>query len=133
MAANQIPRYIRVGVHKTVDFSVANTNLDGTTGTYVTVHTGATEGSVIDVLGYKFTQTTTQGRVRWFIDDRLFIEQDVAAVTPSASQDSAEAFLDKSDATHGAKFPIHLESGSVLKMSTEKGETGKAFAQGGDY
>lgn len=69
--------------------SVANTNLDGTTGTYVDVITGASTGTRISEIVVQAAATTTAGMVRLFITDgittRMFDEVSIAAATVSAS------------------------------------------------
>jgi hypothetical protein len=74
----------RVGM---AQVSVANTNLDGTTGTYVDVITGASTGTRIAEIVVEASVTTTAGMVRLFLTDgtntRLFDEVTIAAATPS--------------------------------------------------
>mgnify|MGYP003332596437 CR=1 FL=1 len=69
--------------------SVANTNYDGVTGTYVDVITGASTGTRIAEIVIEATVTTTAGMVRLFLTDgvsvRMFDEVTVAAATPAAS------------------------------------------------
>lgn len=69
--------------------SVANTNYDGTTGTYVDVITGASTGTRVAEIVIQAAATTTAGMVRLFITDgtttRMFDEISVAAATVSAS------------------------------------------------
>jgi hypothetical protein len=69
--------------------SVANTNYDGVTGTYVDIITGASTGTRIAEIVIQATATTTAGMVRLFITDgtttRMFDEVSVAAATVSAS------------------------------------------------
>lgn len=69
--------------------SVANTNRDGTIGTYVDVITGASTGTRIAEIVIEGAGTTTAGMVRLFITDgvntRMFDEVSVAAATVSAT------------------------------------------------
>lgn len=69
--------------------SVANTNRDGTTGTYEDVIIGASTGTRIAEIVIQATVTTTAGLVRLFVTDgvttRMFDEVSVAAATPSAT------------------------------------------------
>jgi hypothetical protein len=112
-----------------VQISTANTNKDGTTGTYGTLFTAGASGSRIDRITITSTGTTTAGMVRLFVNDgsnaRLWLEVPIPAVTPSAS-------------TPGFSFstPIEdfaIDTGWSIKCSTEIAETFNVFAFGGDF
>jgi polygalacturonase len=111
--------------------AVANTNRDGSTGTYVTVMSaGAAPGSRIDSIRIEASGTTTAGVVRLFLSDgtnaRLFKEVLVSAITPSAS---VEAFMQDLTFPEG----IALPNGWSLKASTHNSEGFNVFARGGDF
>ena len=76
----------RIGM---AELSAANTNRDGTTGTYVDVIIGASTGTRIAEIVVQASVTTTAGMVRLFITDgvttRMFDEVSVAAATVSAT------------------------------------------------
>lgn len=76
----------RIGI---AQVSVANTNYDGLTGTYVDVIVGASTGTRIAEIVIQAAATTTAGMVRLFITNgvtpRLFDEISVAAATVSAT------------------------------------------------
>ena len=76
----------RIGM---AELSSANTNRDGTTGTYVDVIIGASTGTRIAEIVVQASVTTTAGMVRLFITDgsttRMFDEVSVAAATVSAT------------------------------------------------
>lgn len=76
----------RIGM---AELSSANTNRDGTTGTYVDVIIGASTGTRIAEIVVQASVTTTAGMVRLFITDgvttRMFDEVAVAAATVSAT------------------------------------------------
>ena len=109
--------------------SVANTNRDGS-GTVVDLVTGATNGTRIDAVRVQAAGTTTAGVIRVFVYDgtntRLEREILVNAVTPSTS---IEAF----SADRPLPFPIVLQTGWKLRVSTNNAETFNVFALGGDY
>jgi len=69
--------------------STANTNRDGTTGTYADLIVGASTGTRIAEIVVQATVTTTAGMVRLFITDgsttRMFDEVSIAAATVGAS------------------------------------------------
>jgi len=76
----------RIGM---AELSVANTNRDGVTGTYVDIIVGASTGTRIAEIVVQASVTTTAGMVRLFVTDgattRMFDEVAVAAATVSAS------------------------------------------------
>jgi hypothetical protein len=76
----------RIGM---AELSVANTNRDGVTGTYVDVITGASTGTRIAEIVIQASVTTTAGMVRLFVTDgvttRMFDEVSVVAATVSAT------------------------------------------------
>lgn len=99
--------------------SAANTNRDGTTGTYVTVFTAGSSGSRIDDIRINAAATVTAGVVRLFIHDgtngRLFAEVMVTATTPSTTvQTWGTALLNQG---------IILPNGYSLRASTNNAET----------
>ena len=132
------PRYIAKTFHKEADLATGNSNLDGTTGTYVTVHTWTSlanegKGGLIDSLGFKAAAATTAGMVRVFINDDLKWELIVAAVTPAAATKSAEGFIDETDENYGHDFPFACKPGDVVKVSTEQSEAIKFWMNAGAY
>lgn len=113
-----------------VTISTANSNLDGTTGTYSgAIITGAANyGTLIRSVTVKATGTTTQGMVRLFINDgsanKLICEIEIPAVIPSAD-----------DPTFEITLPVEyaLEPGWSLYASTEKAESFNVIAEGLDW
>lgn len=106
--------------------STANSNLDGTTGTYSSaIITGASNGTLIKTITIKAQTNTTQGMVRLFINDgstnRLISEIEIPAVTKSATDPAFEITI---------PVDYALESGWLLKASTEKAETFNVIAEG---
>lgn len=108
--------------------STANTGRDGS-GTIATVFTAGASGSRIDEVRIKATVTTTAGMVRLFIHDgtaaNLLTEQPIAAVTVAASVVAEEYVLTFSN--------LFLPTGYSLRASTEKAESMRVIAFGGDF
>lgn len=109
--------------------SAANTNRDGTTGTYVTIVTAGASGALIESLSIVATGTTTAGVVRIFANSKLLLEQLIAAITPSATIAVASFYFSR--ATHPHIFPIRLDVSEVLKASTHNAEGFNVRAAGG--
>ena len=111
-----------------VRISVGNTNLDGSTGTYYTLITGASNGTLIKTLKLKAMGNTTHGMIRFFVYDgtntKLLAEVDVPAITRSSRDQSFELTL---------PFDYHLASGSIIKVTTLNSETFNVFAEGLDW
>lgn len=133
MASTQT--YIATPKSPCAQISTANTNRDGT-GTIGTVHTAGSSGARIDSLAAIATSTTTAGMLRFFIDIsstiRLLCEVPVQAVTPSGTVSAWSAVLNSS--THPGVFPLVLQSGAILKASTNNAETFNVHVTtGGDF
>ena len=129
MSVNTVPRFVEQPQTKQGQVSAANTNRDGT-GSLVSIWTGTTNGSKVDLIIIRATVTTTAGMVRLFLDDtsnvRLIKEIPVSAITPSAT---VEAFT----AEYSPTKAIIIPSGWILKASTHNAEAINIFAIGGDY
>ncbi len=114
-----------------VKISTANSNLDGT-GTLGTVLTGASNGTLIKRVMIKATDTGStaiaQGMIRLFVDDggtvRLLKEIDVPACGQSSTDQTFEVVL---------PLNFKLESGVILKASTQNGDGFNVIAEGLDY
>jgi len=111
-----------------VQLSVANTNRDGTTGTYGTLISAGNSGTRIAEIAVQATGTTTAGMVRLFTNDgtnnRMFDEISVAAASPSASVKATRISTTYTNLT--------LPSGWSIKASTHNGEVINVFALGAD-
>jgi hypothetical protein len=109
--------------------TAANANRDGT-GTLVDIVTAGQMGTLIELIHVHAIVTTTAGMVRLFLYDgvnnRLYAEIPVAAVTPSASVAAFEA-------EYIPTKPLVLPTGWKLKAATEKAEAMNVVATGGDY
>ena len=120
-----VPQYIGTPKSPTVSISTANTNRDGSTGTYGTLLTAGAAGSRVDRVNITATGTTTAGMVRIFLGTALIKEVPITAITPSATQ---PAFSFEFSAGWV------LQSGTVLKCSTHNAEAfNVSVVNGGDF
>lgn len=110
--------------------TVANTNRDGTTGTYVDILTGAADGTRVFRIVMAATVTTTAGMIRFFIYDgtnaRLYKEVPVAAVTPSGTVAAWTTEIETPDL-------ILPSTSHVLRASINNAEATNVFAHGGAF
>jgi hypothetical protein len=108
--------------------SVANTNRDGTTGTYETLVTAASGGTKISEIVTQASATTTAGMVRLFLNDgtttRLFDEISIAAATVSASV--------KGNRVSTLYSNLTLPSGWSIRASTHNAVEINVYALGAD-
>lgn len=123
------PQFINEIKHDRGQVSAANTNRDGTgTVVQITPAAGANGGKVLAVRT-KAVGTTTAGMIRLYIAEsgtlRLFDEIDVAALTPSATVQTAET-----DVTYDNWL---LESGQSVYASTHNAETFNVHIFWGNY
>lgn len=124
------PSFVATPVIGLGTLSAANANRDGT-GTIVTILTAGSSGTRIHKIVIKATVTTTAGMIRLFLHDGtnyfLWKEISVSAITPSATVQAFESItqLFGEDA-------LTIPSGYSLRMSTEKAETFKVSAEGGN-
>lgn len=121
------PQYVGTAKSPSVTISTANTNRDGTTGTYGTLMTAGASGSRVDRINLTATGTTTAGMVRLFVGTALIKEVPVLAITPSATQPafSADVVFDSG---------LILQASAVLKASTHNAESfNLTVISGGDF
>lgn len=115
--------------------SVANTNRDGTTGTYTTLATGTASGNKeIARVRWVADGTTTTGFLRLFVHDGttavLVAEIPVPPNTPRTTFPQVPVV----GGVWQPPTPIPLPSTShTLKASTEVGETFRLLAEGVTY
>lgn len=107
--------------------SVANSNLDGTTGTYYDLITAASNGTLLKRIFIKAQGDTTQGMIRIFYKSGasvwLMREIEIPAVTKSATDETFIAIINE---------PFYLKPTHLIRISTEKGETFIVTAEGLD-
>ena len=109
-----------------LSISVANSNLDGSTGTYSgAIITGASNGTIVKTITIKAQGDTGQGMVRIFIMDAatttLVMEVEIPAVIKSFNDPAFEITI---------PVDFALKSGWFLKASTEIGNTFNIIAEG---
>lgn len=110
-----------------VTISTANRYLDGS-GTLGTLIAGSSPGTLVKSLAIKAMGNTTRGMIRFFVfngsNSRLFLEVEVPPNTASGDNPTFEAQI---------PVELTLNSSSYIKVSTDKGETFKIFAEGMDW
>lgn len=116
----------RIGI---AQLSVANTNRNGTSGTYGTVISAGNSGTRIAEIVVQATGITTAGMVRVFTNDgtnvRMFDEISIAAVaSPGASTKATRISTTYTN--------LVLPSGWSLIASTHNGEVMNVCALGAD-
>ena len=133
-AAGTTPIFIDTVRTPGARLSVANTNRDGSTGTYATLFTAGADGCLFAGFRFQAEQNTTAGAVRLFRQDagagnvELLKEMVVPAITFSAGV---------TPPAEGEWYPpagIMGSGGTVFKSSTHIGEAIGVFLEGGgDY
>lgn len=112
--------------------ATANTNRDGTTGTYTLVRTVSANGELLERIELVALNTTTAGMIRLFLSSdagttkQLWKEFVVGIITQAAS---SETWKDSLCFENG--FP--LEFGQVIYASVEKAETFIVHLTGGKF
>ncbi len=110
-----------------VNIATANANLDGTGATALLL-TGSANGTIINSIIIKATQATTQGMIRFFLNDstgtQLLQEVLVPAMTPTAVEPSFETRI---------SIELNLSTGTKLYVSTENAESFNIIAEGLDW
>jgi hypothetical protein len=133
LPANTSPVFTISPVAAIVEATAANTNRDGTTGTYYTLVTGATNGTRIDRIVATATGTTAAGMLRFFLYNgtlnKLMKEIATSAVTPSGTVAAATYEWVRTD---GLPLVV-LPSTYQIRVSTHNAETWEFVAFGGDY
>lgn len=107
--------------------STANPNLNGT-GTIATVLTAANDGTIVKNVYIKATGNTSQGMVRFYINDsgtdRLTMEIAIPASVQTGVEPAFEVFFDAN---------LTLQTGQSLTVSTQNADTFNIIADGTDW
>ena len=118
----------------------ANTNRDGTTGSYTTLATGTAAGKEITDVVWMADTTTTAGFIRLFVHDGttavMIAELPIAPCTPVATFPQIPVLRGVFTPVdgQGKPKPIVLSSTShTLKASTHVSETFRLLAEGRTY
>lgn len=136
MAANTQPIMVLTPSNTLVQMTAANTNRDGSTGTYYELAAGAANGTRVKKITAKAAVTTVAGMLRLFYyngtNTYLWREEPTGAATPSATVQAAEVqILPKSGDPNDEL--IMLPNGHKLYGSTEKAETWNMVTEKMDY
>jgi len=127
---NHLPTYpVMNALVAVVMTGTANPNLDGTTGVYDPVFEANIAGARIRRIKIKALGATTAGMIRFFINNMLWLEVPVAAVTPSATLASFEATVDLTGPGEG----LELGPEQVITVSTEQAEIFAITVEGANY
>lgn len=134
------PQYANDPISASVSISTANTNRDGSTGTYGTAYTlrsaGANggKGGRIDAISIQATSTTTAGMVRMFVNAALVREFAISALTPSGTVKSYTIpTSDGADVNGRLALGIVCQAGDVIKFNTHNAETFLVRVEGGEF
>lgn len=128
MAKQLEPVFTKDAVLGIVQVASANTNRDGTTGTYTLLYTAGADGAIANYVRMKAIVTTTAGNIRIFLKNnggtlRQVASIPVQAIVVTASQDGAEGefFFSK---------PLGMNSGDEIRVTNEKSEAINVFLMG---
>lgn len=131
MAANTSPIFVLTPKVHLVQIATANTNRDGTTGTYGTGPTFGTNGALLTHIVIHAAGNTTAGIVRIFYNDGtstyLIREIPIPAITASGTVPAFSTIV----RLVGGGLPV--QASHVLKFNTNNAETFNVFSCYGDY
>ena len=134
MAVTPTPIFTQSPYLNNSQATVANTNVDGATGTYVTAATGGTNGTRIDRITFNGISTTAAGQLRLYIYDgsttRLYKVLLTTAVTPSGTVAPASVSI---GGPGSQSLGLNLSSGSTIKFAPYNSETWNCCVEGGNY
>lgn len=131
--SNKYPVYVHhPEVTRTDIPATANTNLDGT-GTITNIYTAnaAVNGSLVEVIKFIATGTTTAGYIRIYRSAgggttwKLIAQLAVSAFVPSATVATFEGYVT------GLDMPLRLNAGDTLGAAPTKAESFSCVVQGG--
>jgi len=134
MAAGTTPIFVATPKHPAVRIATANTNRDGSTGTYGTLFTASSNGSFFNGFRWAAEGNTTAGAIRLYLQDAGAgnVEMIYEAVVPATTFAAGTT-----PAISGEWYPeggIVLAASTVAKVSTHIAETFSCWLEGGgDY
>ena len=131
MAKQNLAVFAKDGLIANAIVNTANTNRDGSTGTYTLLYSATGDGARITYIRAKAIVTTTAGAIRIFIKPnggtlRQFGVIPIPAVTVSATVDGAEGEFYFTE-------PLIMNSGDEIRVTNEKSEAINVFALGSAY
>jgi len=129
MAVSNTPVFAQTPILGIGQVSTANTNRDGSTGTYSDIFTAGSNGARIEYIRVVATGTTTAGVVRLFLSTdgstyRLWKEILISAITPSTS---VEVAVGEYMPTRPLVLPA---TNGKIRASTNNAETFNVFVHG---
>lgn len=131
MAVTATPCFSQSALLGLVQVATANSNRDGSTGTYSSSVAAGSNGSLVDYILFRGTVTSTAGSIRIFYSAdnstnwRLVGEVSTAAVTPSGTVLSDVVIW-----TPPGGVPFNLPASSGIKFCTANSETYNCFIHG---
>lgn len=131
MAVTATPIYTQTPKHVAVAVSTANTNVDGTTGTYATIITAGANGSKVERLTLSTQGTNTADKVRLFINNKVWKEFLFAAVTPSNTVTNTATEIDCT--LPGNTLVLSATETLTANINTGAGNVVNVHAFYGDY
>jgi hypothetical protein len=130
MAVTATPIHVQTVKHASAAVTVANTNADGTTGTYATVMTAGSNGSKVERLEICTQGTNAANKVRLFINNKIWREYLFSAVTPSNTVANQTINIDCSQAGNA----LYLAASETITANVNTtGDTYVVHAFYGDY
>lgn len=113
--------------------ATANTNRDGSTGTYSNAFTAGANGSLIDAIVFTAPSTTTAGLVRIFYADDASTYRLLAEVTVSSTIPSGTTAAFTSTWIPPTGQPFAMKASSKIRFNMNNAEAMNCTLQGGDY
>jgi hypothetical protein len=132
MAVTATPIFVQAPKHATANITnTANTNVDGTTGTYTTIMTAGGNGSKIERIRIIAVGTNVAEKVRLFIGGKLYDEFLFAANTPSNTV--KESFFDIDCSQPGNAIYMTAAEVMIANVNTGAGSQFAVHVFYGDY
>lgn len=129
MAVTNTPIHVQAVNNASVSITnTANTNTDGSTGTYTTILTAGANGSKVETIKICSVGTSVAEKVRLFVGGILWKELVFAANTPSNTLGNLEQIIDCTQPGN----TLYLSGSVVLKANVNTG-TGSQFAAHASY
>jgi hypothetical protein len=133
MSVTPTPAFTQSPLLAQVQMGTANTNRDGSTGTYSSAISAGANGSLVDYIAFKAIVTTTPGTLRIFYSPdsgttwRLLDEVATAgAVVGATSPGESQIWIPPGG------VPLNLPSTGQLKFCPNNSETWNVFVHGGN-
>lgn len=131
---SNVPTFNQTPNLKYVQVTTANTNRDGTTGTYSSVLSWGANGGLVDWIKFQAIVTTAAGTLRIFISNdsgstwRLLDEVPTQGATPSGTVPGETHVW-----TPPNNLPLNIPINGQLKFNVNNSETWNCIVQEGDF